>query len=144
MSVNQETNSVQKIDLSPNDYKKRIRRLKIEFILVVTVYNLVLFFYGKATIITIGCFLGFNSIALFVWINFFAKLRGASITNDMMILKNTKDQTQVTSIRSVSVLHDKRILKNHFSKVQYRLDGTKYKAFILCDSKCTKGQILNR
>lgn len=144
MLKNQEPHSVTTVDLSPLDYKKRITRLKIEFLAVVIGYNIFLLLYGKVNLITIACFLGFNIVATIVWLQFIMKLRGASITNNMMILKDTNDQVQVTPVRSVSLVRDKRIFMNSFSKVQYRLDGMKHKVFILSLPHLTLTTILKK
>lgn len=144
MLKNQEPHSVTTVDLSPLDYKKRIRRLKIEFIVVVAIYNLVLLIYGKLNLVSVLCFTGFNLVAALVWLKFFIRLRGATITNNMIILKSTNNRVQVTPVRSVSLVHDKRIFMNSFSKVQYRLDGMKHKVFILSLPHLTISKFLKK
>lgn len=59
----------------------------------------------------------------------------AAIKGDSLILKNTKNQNCVTSIRSIRKIKSRKIGKNTFTALQYSLDGKNKKALLISDSE---------
>lgn len=59
----------------------------------------------------------------------------AAIKGDSLILKNTKNQNCVTSIRSVRKIKSRKFGRNTFTALYYTLDGKTKKALLISDSE---------
>lgn len=59
----------------------------------------------------------------------------ATLKGDSLILKNTKNQNCVTSIRSIRKVKSRKIGRNTYTALRYTLDGKTKKALLISDSE---------
>lgn len=128
----QQLNNFERIEISSFHRKRKLLLLSIVTSLVFIHCALAFKFYPSILpILTIS--LSFITLTKIV-LTIDKSISSAAIKGDSLILKNSQNQNCVTSVKSIRKMKSKRIGRTTVTSIQFHLDGSKRKAFLLSDS----------
>lgn len=129
----QQLDKLERISLSGIHIKKKYIFFTATMVSLLLYFGLVFLMFPSYFLITLF------SIQLILTIFYIKTIynsySSAAIKGDSLLLKNTKNQNCVTSIKSIRKIKSRKIGRNTFTALHFSLDGKNKKALLITDSE---------